>query len=136
EAKLKSALNDFFNAEPGRQASWKFASPLEKLLLNNEPAVRRAAWAAFLAATNHGNLRASFQEKKVQFEEHVSPYTVKTVGARPTNGWALFIAMHGGGGTTQEINDSQWKRMQSYYRDHPEAGGYLYVALRAPDNTW
>ncbi len=26
--------------------------------------------------------------------------------------------------------------MQIYYRDHPEAGGYIYVALRAPDNSW
>ena len=52
------------------------------------------------------------------------------------NGWALFIAMHGGGGAPQELNDSQWRHMQIYYRDHPEAGGYLYVALRAPDKTW
>jgi predicted dienelactone hydrolase len=26
--------------------------------------------------------------------------------------------------------------MQHYYRDHPEAGGYLYLALRAPNDTW
>ena len=26
--------------------------------------------------------------------------------------------------------------MQIYYRDHPEAGGYLYVALRAPNDAW
>jgi len=26
--------------------------------------------------------------------------------------------------------------MQSYYRDHPEAGGYIYLALRAPNDTW
>jgi pimeloyl-ACP methyl ester carboxylesterase len=26
--------------------------------------------------------------------------------------------------------------MQHYYHDHPEAGGYLYVALRAPNDTW
>jgi len=48
----------------------------------------------------------------------------------------LFIAMHGGGGAPQALNDSQWQHMQKYYRDHPEAGGYLYVALRAPNNTW
>jgi predicted esterase len=58
------------------------------------------------------------------------------VGKRPANGWGLFIAMHGGGGTTQEFNDSQWRRMQTYYRDHPEVGGYIYIALRAPNNTW
>ena len=136
EAKLKAALADFFNATADRHAAWKFSSSLEKLLLNNEPATRRAAWEAFLAATNHGELRQNYDEHKARFEEHVSPYTVKTVGTRPANGWGLFIAMHGGGGAPQELNDSQWKHMQIYYRDHPEAGGYLYVALRAPDNTW
>ena len=134
--KFKTALTDFFNSNPNQQRAWKFTGALEKLLRKNGAAVRQAAWDAFLASTNHGNLRPSYDEQKVRFEEHVSPYTVKTVGKRPANGWGLFIAMHGGGGTTQEFNDSQWKRMQSYYRDHPEAGGYLYVALRAPDNTW
>lgn len=136
EAKLKSALTTFFNMPTNRQATFKFSSALEKLLRNNEAAVRQVAWDAFQAATNHADLRQNFDQQKVRFEEHVSPYTVKTVGKRPANGWALFIAMHGGGGTTQEFNDSQWKHMQIYYRDHPEAGGYLYVALRAPDNTW
>jgi hypothetical protein len=26
--------------------------------------------------------------------------------------------------------------MQRYYKDHPESGGYLYVALRAPNDEW
>ncbi len=136
EAKLKAALLGYFNATSNQQSGWKFSSSLEKLLRKNESAVRQAAWEGFLAATNHGTLRQNFAEKKVRFQEHVSPYTVKTVGTRPAKGWALFVAMHGGGGAPQELNDSQWRHMQIYYRDHPEAGGYLYVALRAPDNTW
>jgi len=136
QEKLEATLTGFFNASPDQQAAWKFSSSLEKLLRNNEAAVRAVAWNAFRASTNHGNLRQSFAGQKVRFEEHVSPYTVKTVGTRPAGGWGLFIAMHGGGGTTQEFNDSQWKRMQTYYRDHPEVGGYRYVALRAPNNTW
>lgn len=136
EAKLKVALTDYFNASGEKQAKWKFSSSQEKLVRSNEHAVRQIVWEVFRAATNHGNLRQSFAENKVRFEDHVSPYIVKTVGARPAKGWALFIAMHGGGGTTQEFNDSQWKRMGTYYRDHPEMGGYIYVALRAPDNTW
>src|SRR6185295_8248706 len=77
-----------------------------------------------------------FESSLVRCGGYSSAYAVKTVGARPTNGWALFIAMHGGGGVPKEVNDSQWKHMQIYYRDHPEAGGYLYVALRAPNDTW
>ena len=136
EAKLRKAFTEFFTAPTNRQAAWKFSGSLEKLLRNNEPAVRRVAWDAYRDAPIHPALKQDFDARQVRFEKHLSPYTVKTVGARPTNGWALFIAMHGGGGAPKQVNDSQWKHMQIYYRDHPEAGGYLYVALRAPNDSW
>lgn len=136
EARLKDEVSAFFKASGHQQANWKFSGSLEKLLRKNEPAVRQAVWESFCAAPVHDSLKQDFGKKVVRFEDHVSPYTVKKVGERPANGWPLFIAMHGGGGTTQEFNDRQWRHMQGYYRDHPEAGGYIYVALRAPDNTW
>jgi pimeloyl-ACP methyl ester carboxylesterase len=105
-------------------------------LKQNEPAVRGVAWSALYAAPIHDALKKDFDAHQVRFEKYLSPYTVKSVGTRPAKGWALFIAMHGGGGAPKEVNDSQWKHMQIYYRDHPEAGGYLYVALRAPNDTW
>ena len=136
EAKLQKAMTEFFAARTNKQAAWKFSGSLEKLLRNNEPAVRRVAWKAYAAAPLHADARRDFDSKQVRFEKYLSPYTVKTVGRRPTNGWALFIAMHGGGGAPKALNDSQWEHMQIYYRDHPEAGGYVYVALRAPNDTW
>jgi len=136
EARLKKEATAFFTAPPDRQAAWKSSRALDRLLAGNETAARRAVWEAFMAAPVHGPLQQGFAEHKVRSDGHESPYTVKTVGRRPPNGWALFIAMHGGGGAPQELNDSQWAQMQRYYRDHPEAGGYLYVALRAPNNEW
>ena len=136
EAKLKTALTNYFTATVARQADWKFSSRLEKLLRENEPAVRQAAWDVFKNAPVHSDLEPDYTAKKVQFEDYTSPYTVKYVGTRPTNGWPLFIAMHGGGGAPKEVNDSQWKIMQSHYKEHPEAGGYIYLALRAPNDTW
>ena len=136
QASLESALSAFFQAPLDRQATWTFPADLDTLLLDNEPAVRQAAWTAYRAAPTHGALKQDFDQHEVRFEQHLSPYTVKTVGQRPAKGWALFIAMHGGGGAPQALNDQQWRVMQSYYRDHPEAGGYLYVALRAPNNEW
>ncbi|MEM7230518.1 MAG: hypothetical protein AAF432_17100, partial [Planctomycetota bacterium] len=68
--------------------------------------------------------------------KYESPYTTKKIGERPANGWPLVIAMHGGGGVPAEINDAQWRHMQVYYRDHPEVGGYVYLALRAPTDEW
>jgi hypothetical protein len=65
-----------------------------------------------------------------------SPFYTKQVGEKPAGGWPLVIAMHGGGNAPKEVNDSQWRHMQIYYKDHPEAGGYLYCALRAPTDEW
>ena len=136
DIKLREALTAFFSASATQQSKWKFSGSLEKLLRGNEPAVRQAAWESYRSAPVHDSIKLDFDNRRVRFENHISPYTIKRVGKRPANGWALFIAMHGGGGTTQEFNDSQWRHMQIYYRDHPEVGGYIYVALRAPDNSW
>jgi hypothetical protein len=136
EAALKKEVSAFFAAAINQQADWKFSTALDTLLRENEPAVRKATWQAFRDAPIHEALKADFDAKQVRFDKHLSAYTVKTVGTRPTNGWALFIAMHGGGGAPKQVNDSEWKVMQRYYRDHPELGGYRYVALRAPNDTW
>ena len=136
EVKLKSAAAEYFTATEDKQVAWKFPRELSSLLAKNETAVRRVVWQAYVDAPIHDALKKSFDENKVRSEDKVSPYTVKTVGTRPAKGWGLFIAMHGGGGAPQELNDSQWRHMQIYYRDHPEVGGYRYVALRAPNNEW
>jgi predicted esterase len=135
-ASLSRELSGYFAADGAKQAAWKFPARLEKLLREDEPAVRQIAWEAYRAAPIHPALKADFEAKVARFEQHVSPYTVKAVGTRPANGWPLFIALHGGGGAPKAVNDSQWKQMQSYYREHAELGGYLYLALRAPNDTW
>lgn len=135
-AQLRAELEKYFSAPAVQRAEWKFSSKLDDLLLENEPAVRAVAWAAFRAAPIHAELKTNYDAKVVKFAEHTSPYTVKAVGERPTKGWPLVIAMHGGGGAPKEVNDSQWRHMQIYYKDHPEVGGYLYLALRAPNDTW
>lgn len=136
EAKLKKQLTAFFKATPEQQARWKFPSSLDSLLKNNEPAVRKVAWDAYTTAPLHDALKQDFQHSQVRFQNYLSPYTVKFVGSKPQSGWPLFIAMHGGGGTAKEVNDSQWKIMETHYREQPEVGGYCYLALRAPNDTW
>ncbi len=135
-AKLQKELVAYFTAPLEKQQSWKFPTQFDRLLRANEPAVRQAVWNAYRSDSAQSAVRQDYQSNRVHYAEHVSPYVVKTVGSRPRDGWPLFIAMHGGGGAPQELNDSQWKVMQRYYNDHPEVGGYLYLALRAPNNTW
>ena len=133
---LTKALTEYFAATPQQQAHWVFSKSLDSLLRKNEPAVRAAAWDAYKAAPTHADAKADFDAHQVRFGQYVSPYTLRTVGTKPASGWGLVIAMHGGGGAPKEVNDQQWGEMQHHYFDHPENGGYQYLALRAPNDTW
>ena len=75
---------------------------------------------------------AQWSEKTLALGTHKMPFEYKTFGEKPPEGWSLYISMHGGGNTSQEMNDRQWKNQLELYR--PEEG--IYIAPRAPDNSW
>ena len=106
ESKLRQALADYFTAPLQRQATWKFAGGLEKLLREHETAVRHAAWEAYKTAPIHADMKKDFDANEVRFGDYLSPYMVRAVGERPAGGWPLFIAMHGGGATPKEVNEA------------------------------
>jgi hypothetical protein len=133
---VEKAARDYYGADAAEQAKWRFDRALDRLLLENEPAVREAVWRAYRDAPVHGAMKEDFEANRVRYQKYVSPYKVKKVGKRPEGGWPLFIAMHGGGNTPKAVNDSQWEHMQRYYRDQPSVTGYQYLALRAPNDTW
>jgi hypothetical protein len=135
-ATLKKSLAEYFTASPDKQAAWKFPAEFENLLASNEPAVRQTAWEAYRDAPIHEAAKKDYASNQVTFREYLSPYLVRTVGERPAKGWGLVIAMHGGGGTAKEVNDSQWQGMFHHYKEHPELGGYYYLSLRAPNDSW
>ena len=97
--------------------------------------LRALAWQAFLAAP-HAELRADYAALRVRCNDYESEYTMREVGQPSAGGFALVIAMHGGGGVAKQVNDRQWQVMQRYYKDQPSAGGYRYLALRAPTDDW
>jgi hypothetical protein len=131
-SKLDSVLKRRFGQDPTESAV--AAKELEKVPFNDESA--EAAWSTFKDAPDPA-LRAEFDAKLVKTSDRTSPYLWRTVGQKPDKGWDLVIAMHGGGATPKAENDSEWHYMfDRYYRDHPEAGGYIYLALRAPNDTW
>ena len=123
-------------APAGFEGKAKDLPALDEILKQSPSAVRAILWREFAGTTKAKELKEDMDKKQVRNDKHLSPYTVKTVGKRPKNGWPMFIAMHGGGGAPQELNDSQWRHMQIYYKDQPGVEGYVYVALRAPNNTW
>lgn len=74
------------------------------------------------------------EEHSMTFGDAVMRYTAVKIGKPGENGYPVYIALHGGGGTTKEFNDSQWQHMQIYYRDSVESG--IYVAPRGVRDTW
>lgn len=135
---LRAQFDRFFAAEEARRATFEFDRNLDAELATAAGDARlRAIAAAAWAAHERTKLQADFDTKIVRAGDKQSPFTVKQVGEKPANGrWPLVIAMHGGGNAPKRVNDSQWQHMQIYYKDHPEAGGYLYCALRAPTDEW
>lgn len=59
-------------------------------------------------------------------------FMYRVYGEKPADGRSLYISMHGGGGTTPEVNDGQWNNQIRLYQ--PEEG--VYVAPRSLHNVW
>ncbi len=136
QAKVEAAARRYFSgAVVNGPVDIESQKTLDQALLQNEPAVRAVVWQAFKASTQDA-LKKDFDANVARNGEHVAPFAIRTVGEKPKNGWGLVIAMHGGGGTAKEVNDSQWEGMKTHYRDHPELGGYKYMSLRAPNDSW
>jgi hypothetical protein len=135
-AEIEKQARAFFEAGAERQAGWRFDERLDRWLAEHEAGVRAAVWKVYRESPTHAPMKRDFLAGQVRHAKYLSPYVVRKVGKRPASGWPLFIAMHGGGGAPKRVNDSQWRVMQRYYRDQPDVTGYLYLALRAPDDTW
>lgn len=126
-------LYQFFSSD---EASVEFPAALQQQYEQDPMATRLAIWNAYLKSPLALSSKADYDNQRVTFGKHLSPFTVKEVGTRPAGGWPLFIAMHGGGGAPARVNDSQWRHMQIYYKDQASVEGYKYLALRAPNDTW
>ncbi len=136
DAELRAALEKWFAGDEKMRSGLGFTHEQRQRLVRDPAAVRALAFEAWKTAGDHGETAADVVARRVRWSGHESPYTLKEVGERPAGGWPLVIAMHGGGGVPKHVNDGGWKTMQSYYRDHPEVGGYKYLALRAPNDNW
>lgn len=71
-------------------------------------------------------------KKQVDYGQYQMKFAYRILGKKPADGRSLYISMHGGGNTSSEANDQQWKNQISLYT--PAEG--VYLAPRAPTNTW
>ncbi len=110
----------------------------EKDTLKTEeiPRQRELAWEEYRQAMlADAKLNTETSAQAMHFGGAVMRYFIKTVGEKPENGYPLYIAFHGGGGSdTPDINNEQWAMMQDYYSIALECG--VYVAPRGVRDTW
>ncbi|MGI9013854.1 MAG: alpha/beta hydrolase [Phycisphaerales bacterium] len=77
-------------------------------------------------------LAAELEAEAVTVGDVTMRLLLRTFGEAPENGHSLWISLHGGGGTTANVNDQQWRNQIRLYQ--PQEG--IYVAPRAPTDTW
>lgn len=88
----------------------------------------RQQWRDSLRAVTAGILRDSI----IRQDGDSMKLWWTTYGEKPADGRSLWISLHGGGGTTPEVNDQQWRNQMHLYR--PKEG--VYVAPRSPLEAW
>ena len=77
-------------------------------------------------------LEPEMEKGHVRYGDLTMPYADVEYGEVPPEGHSLYISLHGGGATTQQVNDEQWQNQLRLYA--PTEG--IYVAPRAPWNDW
>ena len=136
EDELRRAAERYFAASATERAAIAFPPAADEFVRDDEERARAIVAEAWRGSSVHAVARADFAAGIVRSADREARYSSVTIGERQNAGHALVIAMHGGGGVPPEVNDRQWEVMKRYYRPQPDAGGYRYVALRAPNDEW
>ncbi|MBN2162037.1 MAG: hypothetical protein JXR25_11535 [Pontiellaceae bacterium] len=70
--------------------------------------------------------------KQIVIGDNILKWKERTFGKAPKTGRSLWISMHGGGGTTADVNDQQWSNQVNLY----ELDEGICIAPRAPTDAW
>ncbi len=98
-------------------------------------AFKKDCWTQYLKKlTEDPQRQKEMAESAIPYKESVMKFALYQIGDEPADGYPLYIALHGGGGTAPEVNDGQWEHMKIYYRSSVKCG--IYVATRGVTNTW
>ncbi len=126
---------DFIDHELYEELMKKTSS---EIVMDSNTAIKAAcdlAWQEYQAvARRDEQLITEMTQKGIEFGGKTMKFDIKSTGNPGPNGYPLFIALHGGGHTTPEFNDSQWNHMKIYYYDSVTSG--IYVATRGISDTW
>ncbi len=102
---------------------------------NELPLITEKVWAKYTAEIKADTQRqAELESRAITYDGKTMRYAYTVVGDKPATGYALYIALHGGGEAPTELNDSQWKHMQTYYLNGVTNG--IYLAPRGVTDNW
>lgn len=85
-----------------------------------------------MSADLASSLSVEWKNKALSYNGYTLQLKSKVSGARPLDGYSLYISMHGGGNQLSSFNDQQWENQIKLYT--PVEG--VYVAPRATTDTW
>ncbi|MFI3262847.1 MAG: alpha/beta hydrolase [Rikenellaceae bacterium] len=75
---------------------------------------------------------SEWEARELTNGEYTMKFTYQLFGEKPADGRAMYISMHGGGGTIPAANDKQWENQKKLYT--PQEG--MYFVPRSPTNSW
>lgn len=78
------------------------------------------------------DLNDAYTNKQLTIGANTMRLAWSIYGEKPVDGYALYISLHGGGGTTVEVNDGQWDNQKRLYKPNHA----VYLSPRAIANTW
>jgi pimeloyl-ACP methyl ester carboxylesterase len=73
-----------------------------------------------------------WEEKQLREGKYVMKFDYRIFGDKPADGRSLYISMHGGGNTSDSVNNKQWSNQIRLYE--PKEG--VYLAPRSAVNDW
>ena len=129
---FESLWNDYVKALP--------QDPKEDPVFNHKKLYTEVRDKGDLKETEH----VRFPWYEISYNQRALRFTFEIFGKKPEDGYALYIGLHGGGGTFSGVNNRQWWQMRTYYRSAVEwlgnpdvearklspTSGTIYVTLR------
>ena len=131
-SKKIESLETWLNEAPGLDSKITGQPFAQKSLTEEEADSAVQMIHQFLNKELKEKYAGQWQDSTLKIGDRELKFRYKKFGEKPAKGWSLYISMHGGGGTTQEMNDQQWRNQIGLYE--PEEG--IYMAPRAPTDSW
>ena len=127
-----SSLKTFLSEASGPEKNLAGQPFAQKALTEEEADTAIQVIHQFLNKELKEKYAGQWQDSTLKIGNRELKFSYKKFGEKPTKGWSLYISMHGGGGTTPEMNDQQWRNQIGLYE--PDEG--IYMAPRAPTDSW